>query len=388
MARRSARPDTNHTILLVDDQQDTLQSVGSLLGREGHRVLTAESGSQALELIRTHDVHVIVLDYFMPRMTGAELVREIRSFDPYVQIILQTGYSGERPPRVMLGELDIQGYHDKTDDPERLLLWVDVALKTYRMVHTLRERERLQSELVANCSHEFRTPLNIILGYTEVLLSGDAGPLSGDADGHVRSIEYAATGLCHLVADFLQYAKLDAGAGEVGREWVSVSAIAREMGRLAVLLLDGKPVTFATLLDPSIPRIFTDATKLRTILRNLVVNAAKFTACGTVTLRVLRGANQVRIEVKDTGSGIRPEDQELIFEPFRQLDGSSTREHGGVGLGLALSRKLASILGGDLEVQSEHEVGATFVLVLPADVVEVEAGGERSAGHGPVATRA
>jgi signal transduction histidine kinase len=380
MARRSARPKSNHTILLVDDQQDTLLSVGDLLGREGHHVLTAESGAQALEIIKTHDLHVIVVDYFMPRMTGAELVREIRAFDPYVQIILQTGYSGERPPRVMLAELDIQGYHDKADDPERLLLWVDVALKAYRMVHALHERERLQSELVANCSHEFRTPLNIILGYAELLRGGDFGALSAEAETHVGLIEQAAVGLSNMVADFLQYAKLDVGVPDGGTEPVGVSELLREMERLAALVLGDKPVTFAAVLDPTLTSLRTDGTKLRTILRNLVVNAAKFTPAGTITLRILRRRGQARIEVKDTGPGIRPEDQQAIFEPFRQLDGSSTREQGGVGLGLALSRKLARTLGGDLQIESEPEAGATFVLTLPAEEMVEEARGERPAG--------
>ena len=378
MTRRSAQPPSNHAILLVDDQQDTLHSVGDLLEREGHRVLTAESGPQALEIIKANDLHLVIVDYFMPRMTGADLVREIRSFDPYVQIILQTGYSGERPPRVMLAELDIQGYHDKTDDPERLLLWVDVAFKSYRMVHALRQREQLQSELVANCSHEFRTPLNIILGYAELLRSGDSGQLTAEADRQVHLIEQAAIGLSHIVADFLQYAKLDVGAGDVEKERIGVVPLVREMQRLATLLLENKPVTFVALLDPGVTEICTDGGKLRTILRNLIVNAAKFTPAGTIALRILLRGGRLRIEVKDTGPGIRAEDQLLIFEPFRQLDGSSTREHGGVGLGLALSRKLARTLGGDLQLESAPEAGATFVLVLPAEVPEKEAGAEQS----------
>jgi two-component system cell cycle response regulator len=153
MARRSARTPTNHTVLVVDDQEETLDSVRGLLEREGHQVLTASSGAEALDVLRSHDVHLIILDYFMPRMTGADLVREIRKFDQGVQIILQTGYAGEKPPRVMLSELEIQGYHNKADEPERLLLWVDVSLKTYRLLRTMRERETLQEELVANCSH-------------------------------------------------------------------------------------------------------------------------------------------------------------------------------------------------------------------------------------------
>jgi signal transduction histidine kinase len=367
MARRSVRPASEHTILVVDDQQDTLVSVGSLLEREGHRILTAESAEQALEVIRARDVHLVIVDYFMPRMNGSQLVREIRRTDPFVQIILQTGYAGERPPRVMLAELEIQGYHDKSDDPERLLLWVDVALKTHRLLHTIRDREQLQGELVANCSHEFRTPLNIILGYAELLLGGNFGNLPSDATPALQTIDGAARSLLDILCDFLQYAKVEAGVAPVAKDVVDVGELASEMQRLANVLLEDKSVTFVLELDAAPERIVTDAVKLRTILRNLVTNAAKFTDIGTVALRVTQRGGQVRLEVRDSGPGIQPEDQGRVFEAFRQLDGSSTRSHGGLGLGLALARKLARTLGGDLQLQSEYGKGSTFVFSLPAD---------------------
>jgi signal transduction histidine kinase len=373
MARRSTRSPSGHTILAVDDQQDSLVSARNLLEREGHRVITAESGEQALAVLKTTEVDLMIVDYVMPRMNGAQLVRAVRSFDPFVQIILQTGYAGEEPPRVMLAELDIQGYHDKADDPERLLLWVDVALKTHRLVKALRERERAQAELVANCSHEFRTPVNIIVGYAELLLDRDFGELPPDAVRPLRAIEEAARSLGELVSDFLRYARIEAGVDAVKQEWVDVGELAGEMQRLAAPLLEDRGVVFALELALAPPRLLTDATKLRTILRNLIINAAKFTAAGTVALRILQRGGALRLEVRDTGPGIRPEDQELIFEPFRQLDGSSTRQHGGVGLGLALSRRLARMLGGDVQVQSEPGVGSTFALVLPAEAAGLSA---------------
>ncbi len=369
MARRSTKPRSGHTILVVDDQDDTLSAVRALLERAGHDVLTADSGPQALDILKKADVHLLVVDYFMPRMTGGDLVREIRTFDPYVQIVLQTGYAGEKPPRAMLAELDIQGYHDKADDPERLLLWVDVGLRTYRLLRTLREREQLQSELVANCSHEFRTPLHIITGYAELLLSDELAALPEPLVKPVRAIESASRNLTDLVVDFLGFTKLETGAEIVDVGTVRVPELVREMGRLAELLLEEKPVTFAVELLDAPATVATDGGKLRTIVRNLVVNATKFTAAGTVTLRIVRRGDTLRIEVKDTGVGIRPDDQTIIFEPFRQLDGSSTRTHGGVGLGLALGRKLARLLGGDLVVASEPGRGSTFSLVLPAERV-------------------
>jgi signal transduction histidine kinase len=366
MARRSAIAGSGHTILVVDDQEETLQSARILLGREGHRVLAASSAEQALLILRGASVQVIVVDYMMPRMNGAELVREVRGFDPLVQIILQTGYAGDRPARATLAELDIQGYHDKADDPERLLVWVDVALKAYRLLKQTHDRERLHAELVANCSHEFRTPLNIIIGWAQVLVDGELGDIPDDAVQSIRGIERAARSLHDIVIDFLQYAKLDAGMHDVAHEPIEVAELAREMQRLASLLLEGRDVEFVTDVSAAPAHFLTDGVKLRTIVRNLITNAVKFTSEGAIELRVRRALDAVRIEVRDTGCGIREQDRELIFEPFRQLDGSHTRLRGGIGLGLALSRRLARSLGGDLEVDSEPGRGSTFALVLPA----------------------
>lgn len=366
MARRSSRSSSGHTILVVDDQEDTLLSVRSLLEREGHRVLLAEGGEAALAVLREHDVHLMILDYLMPRMTGAELVRIVRRFDPYLQIVLQTGYAGDRPPREMLAELDIQGYHDKADDPEKLLMWVEVALKAHRLVATLRERERLQSELVANCSHEFRTPLNIVSGYASLLSNGDFGDLPESAMPPLASIQQAVTNLNDLVNDFLGHAKLEASVAAAAPEWLDVGELVRELETLASVLLEDKPIVFRAVWDGTPARLLVDGTKLRTVLRNLIGNAAKYTDRGEVTLRVAGTGDAVRFAVTDTGPGIAPAHQETIFEPFRQIDGSSTRAHGGVGLGLALARKLARLLGGDLVVQSAVGAGSTFTLTLPA----------------------
>jgi signal transduction histidine kinase len=368
MPRKSQRPQTDHTILVVDDQEETLISVRRLLEREGHRVLTADCGERALALFKEHDIHLLLVDYFMPRMTGEQLVREIRSFDPYVQIILQTGYSGEKPPRVMLADLDIQGYHDKAEGPEKLLVWVDVGLKAHRLISRLRERERLQRELVANVSHEFRTPLNIIGGYTELLIEGAFGPLPQTVLEPLGTVAAATSNLGDLVMDFLRYAKLEAGVIEISEQPIETAELAHELQRLGLLLLDEKDVRFAVDLDDAPPGLVTDSVKLRTILRNLISNAAKFTAAGAIWLRIALQAGALRLAVHDTGTGIRAQDLDVIFEPFRQIDGSSTRKHGGIGLGLALSRKLARLLGGDVEVESEPGVGSVFTLVLPATV--------------------
>ena len=354
-------------MLVIDDQDDVLTSVRRLVEREGFRVLTATSGVAALDVLKSHEVQVIVVDCFMPRMNGAQFVREVRALDPFVQIILQTGYVGEKRALTILNELDIQGFHDKTDEPDRLLLWIETALKTYRLIRQLRDRDRVQGELVANCSHEFRTPLNIIAGYTDLILGGEFGPVSPEATNALHAVAESVRTLHDLVVDFLDYAKVNAGGATLRPEVVAMEQIGSEMQRLGGLLLDGTRVTFHVDLTRAPSALMTDGVKLRTILRNLITNAAKFTTEGRITLRIVEHRDGVHLEVEDTGVGIRPEDLQLIFEPFRQLDGSSTRTRSGVGLGLALARRLARTLGGDLRVESTPGVGSRFVLELPPE---------------------
>jgi len=125
-------------ILLIDDQQDYLQSTAALLEREGHEVVGVTSGEEGLELLKKEHFDLLLVDYYMPGgMTGEEVVKELRNFNEYTQVILQTGYAGEHPPREMLKKLDIQGYHDKTDGPEKLLMWVEIGLKAARTVQLL-----------------------------------------------------------------------------------------------------------------------------------------------------------------------------------------------------------------------------------------------------------
>jgi len=386
MARKLRTNQSGHTILIVDDQEEARTSTRRLLEREGHTVLAAENGEQALALFRQIPVTLVLVDYFMPRMTGEELVRQMRDLNPYVQIILLTGYSGEKPPRVMLAELDIQGYHDKADGPEKLLLWVDIALKAHTVIQALRERERLKREMVANVSHEFRTPLNIIGGYTTLLLDGEFGSLPSEAQTVLRAMSDATGNLGALVVDFLDYAKLEARAADVVRQWIPVGELAAELGRMAALLIEGRPMEFRVELDDAPAAVLTDPVKLRTILRNLITNAAKFTTSGSIVLRVKQMPAAVCFAVQDSGLGIRAEDVALVFEPFRQLDAGNGR--GGFGLGLALSRKLARILGGDLELESQPGVGSVFTLVLPSVVAVGGETSERAAGSAPPAEEA
>ena len=138
MARiNQSKQNNGKRILIVDDQSDFIAATTSLLEREGFEVESALNGKKALVLLKENHYDLLLLDYFMPGMTGEELVVKLREFNPFIQIILQTGYAGEVPPREMLKRLDIQGYYDKSDGPDKLLLWVEAGLKSAYMVQLL-----------------------------------------------------------------------------------------------------------------------------------------------------------------------------------------------------------------------------------------------------------
>ncbi len=359
-ARHQVKP-SGRTVLVVDDQAETLTSVRMLLEREGHRVLVADSGAKALALLAREAVQLMLVDYFMPVMSGEVLVRTVRERDRLVQIVLQTGYAGEKPPREMLRRLAIQGYHDKTDGPESLLLWVDVALKAHDQLAELHAADRLKTEMLASVSHEFRTPLNIIVGYIYLLREGTFGSYPREVVAVLERVLASASHLNGMVEEFLDISRL-----EVAPEAVATLALGPFLHDLAAafaLDADAGPVAFRTDLPDDLPAVAVDTAKLRVVVESLLANARQFTTAGEIRLSAAATADdRVAIRVRDTGAGIPAAEHEAIFDVHGR-----TRVGGGApGLGLALARRFARLMGGELTVESTVGAGSTFTLVLPA----------------------
>jgi signal transduction histidine kinase len=229
----------------------------------------------------------------------------------------------------------------------------------------LREVNRLKSEFLANVSHELRTPLNAIMGYTELIRDGVYGAITGDAYDATDGVLASSANLLRLINQILDLSRIEAGKMDVHRESVDLAVLVAAVIKEAEAMGRDRPYR-VQLVCPRDLRIDTDPAKLQQILTNLVANAIKFTSQGSVTVEVTAdSADYVTISVIDTGIGIRPEHLEIIFEEFRQVDGSSTRRFGGTGLGLAIARRLAEMLGGVLEVRSAFGVGSTFSLRIP-----------------------
>ena len=233
----------------------------------------------------------------------------------------------------------------------------------------LYESNRLKSDFLATMSHELRTPLNSILGFSDVLASGDS--LSEKQQRWVGNIRSSGQKLLNLINDILDLAKIEAGKMHVRVEEFSLHDVCEGLLNMFRPIAEKKNIDLRGQLDPAIPTVRQDVTKLQQILQNLLSNAIKFTPeGGRVLLRAEADARHVIITVSDTGVGVAPEEQELVFQKFRQSGNPLTREHAGTGLGLSIVRELCKLLGGEITLQSELGRGSTFTVRLPLQMSE------------------
>ncbi len=232
--------------------------------------------------------------------------------------------------------------------------------------HEVERANKLKSEFLASMSHELRTPINALIGYSALLLDGVLGDMSPQQHDALARSRAAAEHLLALINDILDLAKIEAGKMPIHTQPVSLPDVTLEVTQQIEPMVRKKELEFVIDVAPDCPVIYSDATKIRQVLLNLLSNAVKFTSRGRVTVAVRPAPSAaVRIDVVDTGIGIRSTDLQSIWEDFRQVDQSRTREFGGTGLGLSITRKLVDRLGGSVTVQSSYGVGSTFSVFLP-----------------------
>ncbi len=231
----------------------------------------------------------------------------------------------------------------------------------------LERANQYKSEFLANMSHELRTPLNSSLILAKLLSDNREGNLTDEQVRFARTIASAGHDLLALINDILDLSRIEAGRVDITAEAVAIGRLVEEQASPFAAIAREKGLDLQVSIAPAIPeQLQTDPRRLGQILKNLLANAVKFTDRGRVSLHVAATADgRIAFAVRDTGIGIPPHQQGLIFEAFRQADGSTHRKYGGTGLGLAISRDLARLLGGDLEVTSVAGEGSTFTLTIP-----------------------
>ena len=253
-------------------------------------------------------------------------------------------------------------------DEQRLRMLADhAALAVHKslLLQQARSADRAKGRFLATMSHELRTPLTALAGYNELLADQVIGPMSDPQLDIIERMRSVTTHLSAMIEEILAFTSL-----EEGRETVRpTDFLAEDLVRAALAVVEPMAEQKGLRLHVQLPfssvRMTSDIDKARQILVNLLGNAVKFTDSGAVTLRLSRGARAVRVDIVDTGIGIPADELPRLFRPFAQVDTGLTRRHGGTGLGLYISRRLATLLGGHIEVESAPGAGSTFTVVLP-----------------------
>jgi signal transduction histidine kinase/CheY-like chemotaxis protein len=286
-----------------------------------------------------------------------------------------------------LGVMEIETWDENTRiSPEQINLVSAMANQTasaldnallyneqLRTAEQLRELDKLKNQFLANMSHELRTPLNSIIGFSRVILKGIDGPVTDLQQQDLTAIYNAGQHLLGLINDILDLSRIEAGKMELNFEDVEIETLITSVMATARGLVKEKKIMLEQRVQSNIPLIRADATRIRQVLLNLLQNAAKFTDKGHI--RVLAGLDSsndnkpvLKVSVEDTGIGISAEDQESLFQPFTQVDSSTTRKVGGTGLGLSISKNLIDLHSGEIGVESEVGKGSTFYFTLPITV--------------------
>ena len=245
------------------------------------------------------------------------------------------------------------------------------AQELERQKEKAEESTRVKSQFLASMSHELRTPMNSILGLTELIL--EKANLEDKNRERLEVVLNSGKRLMNLINDILDLSKIEAGKMEIRYEDVILDEVIEEVSASVTPLVNKKSIGFQVVRNIDTRMLInTDRGKVTQVLINLLGNAVKFTDEGSVMLRISTEDNLLNFEVVDTGIGISEEDKKLIFEEFRQADGSTTRKYGGTGLGLAISKKISDLLGGSISVNSRINEGSTFTFSIPLKFVDTK----------------
>jgi len=241
---------------------------------------------------------------------------------------------------------------------------LDLLARLHGANAELRRANTLKDQLLANASHDLRTPLNVIIGYGQLALEGTFGPTPSELHDVIRRMVKSACEQLTLVEDLLNLSRIELNILPIKPTDVPLSSLFSEMEFMVAGLVQDRPIRPVVEPVPAPLRVHADPDRLRQILTNLITNAAKFTDSGVIELRARSEGPRVQFMVRDTGIGIAPEHQQAIFDPFTQVN--AERAQKGTGLGLAIARRLANMMGGSLTVESELGEGSTFYLTLPS----------------------
>lgn len=381
-------------VLVVDDYKENVEALSQLIASDNVDIYSAMNADDALELITKHDFGLALLDVQMPGTTGFELARIIRGVKRFrsLPIIFVTAHQQD-------SSVIFEGYKSGAVDVlfkpldsnmvrAKVQMFVELAQQRELLQSHVRELERLRleadaaniakSQFLANMSHEIRTPLAAVMGFAELIAKGQVSP--SETHELVAAVERNGSLLLRLIDDILDLSKIEANKLEFEKAEFNLVELLRDINSTLSFRAQEKGLRLDFQTPQNLPIYYiSDATRIKQVLLNIIGNAIKFTASGTVKVSVSIQQNLLGVsgqqdskvfdrllfEIVDQGVGLTREQADRLFEPFRQADPSTRRQFGGSGLGLVISRQIARALGGDIKlVSSAPHKGSTFAVEM------------------------
>jgi two-component system sensor histidine kinase/response regulator len=389
-------------ILVIDDEPIIRRRLKNLLELDNHNVLTAENGKNGLNIFKKElksrkKIEIVLVDIKMPGMDGIEVLKQLKEMARETEVILITGHGGvetaikamregaysyiQKPIEYEQLEIDISRALEKQELEKKLNLYVKNLEKAYDGAkREIDARKKAEEELskakeeaeqansaknifLAVMSHELRTPLNAVIGFCRLL---DKTTLDEKQQDYLKTIKESGEVLLELINDILDISKIEAGELILENTTFDLQSLIKSILKITQLKLKGKQVKLLNSIQQNMPRFFSgDPTRIRQILFNLLNNAIKFTEKGQIEFHVKYHKPEIIFSIKDTGIGIPKEKQEAIFNAFTQADTSTTRQYGGSGLGLSISKALVEKMGGIIQLKTGQDKGSLFTVTLP-----------------------
>lgn len=355
-------------VLAVDDDEMSLEMLTTILGGMGMLCTAAANGKEAMDALAQHpDVDIILLDIQMPLMNGFEMLMQCRD-DPGLRDIPVIVLSSDHQEKLNALKLGADDFMAKPYDLGELELRITKLLQSRQLAQAA---QRAKQDFLSIASHELRTPMHHILGLAELL---DGENLGDNQRVLVDQLKHATGDLTGIIRDILSYVQLDHGSARASAEPFSLRATLQEALMSQQTEADSKGIRLGLAIDERVSDALNGpAFYVKKVLRVLIENAVKFSSKSEIRIDIReepigRSCSRFDCSVSDHGIGIPEEFQEKIFEPFVQVDSSRTRKYGGIGLGLAIARRMVELMGGTISVKSSQGMGSSFSFYFYCDV--------------------